>query len=161
MPLLMLAVPFHALCLLLVRPRRTESTTTNPTHSQNLPTILHSSPLQILASPFYTNSNSELLWKCTYARARKRTSRTSNYNDADQRKRKSRTYKIQTRWTRDKQRKSKQRKNPMTTTRIQWHKSNNSNTHNVPRSVRKPNTPTTNERALKCECINFNSGMSN
>ena len=54
----MLAVPFLALCLLLVSPRRTEPTTTNtsPTHSQNLPTTLHPSPLQIIASPLYTNS---------------------------------------------------------------------------------------------------------
>ena len=52
-----------------------------------------------------------------------------NYNDVSQRKRMSRTSKIQTPRTRDKQRKKKQKKNPMTTTRIQRHIGNNTNTH--------------------------------
>ena len=53
--MLVLAVPFLELCLLLFSPRRAEPTTTSRTHSQNLPIIVHSSPLRILASPFYTN----------------------------------------------------------------------------------------------------------
>ena len=105
--------------------------------------------------------------KISYARARKLASRSSNYNDAKQRKRNSRTSKIQTRRTMDNMAgTNKQLKNPLPTTRIQRHRGNNINTINInkgiPRSVRKPNTPTTKGRALKCECALtlINSGFN-
>ena len=51
-----------------------------------------------------------------------------NYNAAKKRKRTSRTNKIQTRRTRDKQCKNKQQKNPLATTRIERYKGNKTTT---------------------------------
>ena len=84
-----------------------------------------------------------------------------NYNDAKQRKRVSRTSNIQTHGTRDKQHKNKQRKNPMTITWIQRQKAT------IPtltrHSLLSSQTQHTDyrRRALKCECTNFISGLSN
>lgn len=51
-----------------------------------------------------------------------------NYDAAEHRKRMSRTSKIQTRWTMNKQCKN-ERNNPLATTRIQRDEANNNNTH--------------------------------
>ena len=88
----------------------------------------------------------------SYARARKRISDKSKLP----RQRTTQTYEshIQnTHRTRNKHRKNKQRKNLPKTTRIQRHKGNNTNSHDISRSIRKPNTLTTKGRTLKCDLV--------
>ena len=80
-----------------------------------------------LRVPQHSNTSN----KNSYARSRKLTSHTSNYNAAEQRKRMSRKSDIQTRRTRDKQRNNnnKLRTNPLANTPIKRHKGDNTNTH--------------------------------